>query len=111
MIENIFVFLTKRMCFFICPSCSVNLLGLVQVFTNQKKFVYSQFKSLDTMSEFFKSFFTKSEFNRLYRELRPKVDICSNCGMVETCKACRGFFYTMKFFLPKYNKRSVELSL
>lgn len=49
-------------------------------------------------AQFFKSFFTQSEFKRLYKTLLPRLDSCSNCGMVSTCKACRDFINTLKFF-------------
>ena len=50
------------------------------------------------MVQFFKSYFTQSEFKRFYKNLLPELDTCSNCQMVETCKACRNFINTLKFF-------------
>ena len=50
------------------------------------------------MAQFFKSYFTQSEFKRFYKTLLPELDTCSNCGMVQTCKTCRNFINTLKFF-------------
>lgn len=56
------------------------------------------------MAQIFTSYFTKSEFKRLYATLLPRLDICSNCGVVERCKACRDFLNTLKFFYYNANR-------
>ena len=59
--------------------------------------VFSYNKTLE-MAKFFKSYFTQSEFKKLYKKLLPELDSCSNCGIVDTCKACKNFINSHKFF-------------
>ena len=56
------------------------------------------------MAQIFTSYFTQSEFKKLYATLLPRLDICSNCGRVDECKACKKFFNTVKFFYYNTNR-------